>query len=58
MVRVEVAEVGGLAVEIDDVGQVDRVSNHSRGVHEMVGYFEADQHYDLHQGWVTARGAT
>lgn len=38
----EVAEVGGLAVEVDDVGEVDGVSDEPGGVHEVVG--------DLHGG--------
>ena len=42
MIGVQVAEVCGLAIEIDDVDQINGVSNDSCGVHEMVSDLRAN----------------
>lgn len=48
MVCVQVAKVGSFAVEVNDVDQINRVPDHSCGIHEVIGYFKTDQNYDLH----------
>lgn len=47
VVSAEVAEVGGFAVEIDNVGEVYGVSDQPSGVHEVVGNFIAGEQGDL-----------
>ena len=43
MIGIQVAEVAGLAVEVQHVGQVNGVSNDPRGIHEVIGNFLTDQ---------------
>lgn len=42
VIGVQVAEVCGLAIEIDDVDQINGVSNDSCGVHEVVSDLRAN----------------
>jgi len=43
VVGIQVTKVGGLAVEVNDIGKVDGVSDEPSGVHEVVGNFIAGQ---------------
>lgn len=58
MVCVQVAEVCGLAVEVDDIGQINRIAYDSSGVHEVVGNFKTYDNHNLNILQSTARGAT
>ena len=56
VIGIQVAEVAGLAVEVQHVGQVNGVSDDPRGIHEVIGNFLTDQQNSLHKHRSTMRG--
>jgi len=54
--RTEHAEVAGLAVEVNDIGEVDGVADKTSGVHEVVGNFVTGEEGDLSGRVVTMMG--